>query len=93
MRAENLFPDGLDSIEVDGISVRKGSIAAFIFNALTLDRLDPGTEGYDQSVKAIRDLTPVLRAVRVFDVFDLRSERVAQIVESETSTREIDGSS
>ena len=80
MRAENLFPAGRDSIEVDGVEVRKGSIAAFIYNALTLDRLEPGTEGYDQAATAIRDLTPILRAVRVFDVFALRSERVAQIV-------------
>jgi hypothetical protein len=82
MRAENLFPDGLDSIEVDGVRVRKGSIAAFIYNALALDQLDPGANGYDQAAETIRDLTPVLRAVRVFDVFALRSERVAQIVES-----------
>ena len=34
MRAESLFPDGLDSVEVDGVRVRKGSIAAFIYNAL-----------------------------------------------------------
>jgi hypothetical protein len=82
MRAENLFPDGLDSVEVNGVSVRKGSIAAFIYNALTLDRLDAGAEGYDQAAEAIRELTPALQAVRVFDVFALRSERVAQIVES-----------
>jgi hypothetical protein len=82
VRAEDLFPDGADSVDVDGVRVRKGSIAAFIHNALALDRLDPDGEEYERAAAAIGELVPVLRAVRVFDVFSLRSKRVAQVVES-----------
>ena len=80
MRPEDLFPDGPDSMDVDGVPVRKGSIASFIYNALALDRLDPSSAEYRQALAGIRDLVPVLRAVHVFEVFSLRSERVAEVV-------------
>jgi hypothetical protein len=80
MRPEDLFPPDVDSVEVDGVRVRKGSIAAFIHNALSLELLDPEGEEYEQAVAELRALTPALKAVRVFEVFSLRSELVAQIV-------------
>jgi hypothetical protein len=78
MRPEDLFPDGPDSMDVDGIRVRKGSIASFIYNALTLDSVDPGSAEYRRARSGIQDLAPLLRAVRVFEVFSVRSERVAE---------------
>jgi hypothetical protein len=80
VRPEDLFPDGNDSVDVNGIEVRKGSIASFIYNALALDRLDPEGEDFRQAGDEIRRLFPAMRAVRVFEVFSLRSTRVAQIV-------------
>jgi hypothetical protein len=67
-------------MDVNGISVRKGSIASFIYNALTLDRLDPSSSEYQQARASIRDMAPLLRAVHVFDVFSVRSERVAAVI-------------
>jgi predicted GTPase len=49
---------------------------------LTLDHLDPGGEEYERVAASLRELVPVLQAVRVFDVFSLSSKRVAQVVES-----------
>ena len=80
MQPEDLFPDGSDSVEVEGVKVRKGSIASFIYNALTLDGLDPASADYERARSGIREMVPVMRAVRVFDVFELRSERVAEVV-------------
>jgi hypothetical protein len=81
MRPEDLFPDGPDSVEVDGTQMRKGSIAAFIYNALSLEELDPSSAEYEQALSDLRDMVPVLRAVRVFEVFSLRSERIAKVVQ------------
>lgn len=80
VRPEDLFPDGPDSMDVDGVRVRKGSIASFIYNALMLDRLDPSSAEYQRALSGVRDLVPLLRSVRVFDVFSVRSERVAEVV-------------
>jgi hypothetical protein len=80
VRPEDLFPDGPDSMEVDGIHVRKGSIASFIYNALTLDRADPSSAEYERALAGLREMAPVLNAVHVFEVFSLRSQRVAAVV-------------
>jgi hypothetical protein len=80
VRPKDLFPDGRDSVEVDGVEVRKGSIRAFIYNALALERLDPRSDDYRRAAAELRELVPTLEAVRVFDVFGLRSDRVAEIV-------------
>ena len=80
MRPEELFPDGPDSMEVDGIRIRKGSIASFIYNALTLDGVDPSSAEYRRAREGIRQMAPLLNAVHVFEVFSLRSEQVAEIV-------------
>jgi hypothetical protein len=80
VRPETLFPDGLDSIDVGGTQVRKGSIASFVHNALALERLDPGSSEYERTAAEMRETIPALRAVRVFDVFSLRSQRAATVV-------------
>ena len=80
MRPEELFPDGPDSVEVDGVRIRKGSIASFIYNALALDNLDPTSSEYQLALAGIREMAPVLGAVHVFEVFSLRSEQVANVV-------------
>jgi hypothetical protein len=80
MRPEDLFPDGPDSMEVNGVRIRKGSIASFIYNALALDRLDLSSAEYQRALEGIRDMVPILRAVHVFEVFSVRSERVAEVV-------------
>lgn len=80
MRPEDLFPSGPDTVDVEGTVVRKGSVGSFIYNALTLESADPDSEEYTRAVADMREVVPVLRAVRVFDVFELRSERVAAVV-------------
>lgn len=80
MRAEALFPDGPDLIDVDGVSVRKGSIASFIHNALALERLDPESHEYQEATAEMREVVPALRAVRLFEVFSPRLERAATLV-------------
>jgi len=80
MRPEDLFPDGPDSMEVGGVRIRKGSIASFIYNALMLDKVDPSSAEYERALVGIREMAPVLSAVHVFEVFSLRSERVAEVV-------------
>jgi hypothetical protein len=67
-------------MEVDGIRVRKGSIASFIYNALMLEGADPSSAEYQRALAGVREMAPVLAAVHVFEVFSLRSERVAEVV-------------
>ena len=85
MRAGELFPINVDTIEVRGARVRKGSIAAFAHNALTLERVDPDSEQYAVARADLLAALPVLQQAGLFDVFSLRLPRAAQIVKEAVS--------
>lgn len=70
--AEEIFPNGLESSDNNGIDVRKGTIKALIENALYLDvhlKKDVSDEKMLSSIKDIRDAIKGLNAVGVFEVF------------------------
>lgn len=80
MRAEELFPDDVDALEMRGARVRKGSIAAFAHNALMLERVDPDSEQYAVAYADLLAALPDLRRAGLFDVFSVRLPRAARIV-------------
>jgi hypothetical protein len=80
VRPDQLFPRGADGVEVDGVHVRKGSVAAFIQNALTLDGDRAPAEERADAAHDLQALVPAMRAINLFDVFDLRSRVVAELV-------------
>lgn len=74
MRPEDLLPDTVNCAQVDGMTIRKGTIAAFLQNVLRW--MDPGTDENARKalVEEMVDVMPALHAVGVFDVFELRDE-------------------
>lgn len=82
MRAEELFPAGPDTVEVDGVTVRKGSIAAFVQNAIAIASCEAASQAYRQALADLPATLPALRAARVFEVFELRSPALAEILRS-----------
>jgi hypothetical protein len=81
VRPGDVLPDGVDATVIDGLTVRKGSVAAFVANATNLERLHEDSPAYRETVDALRSLVPALRAVGVLDVFEPRSPRVRDIVD------------
>ncbi|GAB7030329.1 hypothetical protein AB0G35_33330 [Streptomyces sp. NPDC021749] len=80
MRPEDVLPAGVDSTAINGLTVRKGSVAAFVANALQLDDLTEGTPEYEALVTQMRELAPVLRTIGLLDVFEPRSPVVRRIL-------------
>ena len=72
MRAEDVLPDHVNQADVDGVTVRKGTVAAFLHNARCWS--DPlGTpELRAAAQRDIGDALPALRALGLFDVLDIR---------------------
>jgi len=73
MQASDVLPDGQDFLILNGRSLRKGSVGAFLFNARILE--DARTSNTDR-IAAENDLLaliPTLDALGLFDVFELRS--------------------
>ena len=72
MRAEDVLPDHINQTERGGVTLRKGTVAAFLANA----RLwcDPQTATVERATveRDMADALPALRALGLFEVFDVR---------------------
>ncbi len=72
MRAEHLLPDGQNQAELNGVTVRKGTVGAFLFNARVLGTPDASPEARAEARADIQAALPALRALGIFEVFELR---------------------
>ncbi|XVU28938.1 hypothetical protein ACQPZJ_18325 [Actinoplanes sp. CA-054009] len=80
VKPEDMLPDNVDVGTWKGVEVRKGTIAAFIENARALNMLEPGTAAYDEVAAQLRATVPALEAVGVFEVFELRTPRLRELL-------------
>lgn len=80
VRPEDVLPDGVEGTVLNGVQVRKGSVAAFVANAKTLQRLTPGTDEHRRVADQLRALAPAVSAVGLFDVFEARSPELREII-------------
>ncbi|WP_017476179.1 hypothetical protein [Pseudomonas sp. PAMC 26793] len=80
MRAEDLLPDHLDQGQFNGVTVRKGTVGAFLANARTW--CDPATPG-EQRLLAEQDMLealPALQALGLFEVLQVRDAELARLL-------------
>ncbi|MGO1070096.1 hypothetical protein [Lysobacter sp. CA199] len=82
MRAQDMLPDHLDVAHIDGVAVRKGSVAAFLANARTLSNPHADDEARAQAEQHIRQALPALRAVGLFDVLEIRDPTLRGWIDS-----------
>lgn len=82
MRAEEVLPDDVNQAKINGVVVRKGSVGAFLANAKTLT--DPAASAEARAI-AERDIIqalPALRALGLFELLQIRDERLRAFVEA-----------
>ncbi len=82
MRAEDILPDDTDRTDFNGVTVRKGSIAAFLANAAILT--DAATTVAARTV-AEQDMIaamPMLHAVGLFEILEPRHGLVRALVDA-----------
>jgi hypothetical protein len=81
VRPEDAIPDHTDAYVTNGgVQVRKGTVAAFLENARNLSTLPPGTPDYDAVTAQLRALAPAMAAAGVFDIFEVRSAVIREII-------------
>jgi len=72
MRAEDVLPDHINQTQLHGVTLRKGTVAAFLANA----RLwcDPQTATADRAAveRDMSDALPALRALGLFELLEVR---------------------
>lgn len=83
MRPQDILPDHQDQVQIDGVTVRKGSVGAFL--ASVRQWQDPASDAAARVVAEadVRALLPALRALGLFEVFAVRDPALQQLLDSE----------
>jgi hypothetical protein len=82
MRAADILPDHANDGTFNGVSVRKGTVGAFLANARVW--VDPLTAANERTAAEndIVDALPALRALGLFDVLAIRDAGLQALVDS-----------
>ena len=63
VRPEDILPDDVNSTEVAGVQVRKGTVAAVLANAAVLESKRSSDEEKQQALSMIESLAPAIVAI------------------------------
>ncbi|KHK49168.1 preprotein translocase subunit SecD [Ralstonia sp. A12] len=82
MRPEDVLPDTASYADFDGLTIRKGTVAAFLANAQAW--LDPeiDTTKRVEAELLLLEAVPALQKLGVFAVLDIRDPGLRRLVES-----------
>ena len=82
MKAEDLLPDHVNQWNFDGVTVRKGTVGAFLVNARTWIDHGASAQNHTEAERDIVDALPALRALGLFDVLDVRDAALRGLIEA-----------
>jgi antirestriction protein ArdC len=82
MRADQILPDDVNHGQFQGVTIRKGTVAAFLANARTWTDAHASPEERAQASREIARDVPALKALGLFDVLQIRDERLRARVDA-----------
>jgi hypothetical protein len=82
MRADQILPDDVDHGQFQGLTIRKGTVAAFLANARTWADARAGADERAQAQAQIAEDLPALRALGLFETLEIRDEGLRALVDS-----------
>jgi hypothetical protein len=77
---EHLMPDEANFAEVNGITVRKGTMGAFLANLRILSSMPHDAPDREAVVEQCRQALPTMRENGLFDLFIFRSPELAEAI-------------
>lgn len=86
MRAADILPDEVNSGEINGVIIRKGTVAAFLANAREFCAAQTSDENRTIAEGHMLEALPALQALGIFDVFAVRDAMLRDFVEANTHT-------
>ena len=84
MRADQILPDDINHGQFAGLTIRKGTVAAFLANARTWTDARADASAREQAQAQIEADLPALRALGLFDLLEVRDERLRALVNQAT---------
>lgn len=80
-RPEDILPDEINALEVKGIKVRKGTVAAMIANAKILKAKTSTTKEKQQAIALIKELAPALVAMGLHEHVVWKDPKIQAIID------------
>ena len=77
---EHLMPDAHNFAELNGITVRKGTMGAFLANLRILSGMSPDAPGRQAIIDQLRQGIPTMRENGLFELFTFRSPELAEAI-------------
>jgi hypothetical protein len=77
---EHLMPDDQNFAELNGITVRKGTMGAFLANLRILSGMSPDAPGRQAIIDQLRQGIPTMRENGLFELFTFRSPELAEAI-------------
>jgi hypothetical protein len=80
VRPENILPDGVDNTAINGIVVRKGTIAAFLANTDILENPNASEKQKQEAINAMKELAPAVITIGLHKHVIFKNPEVEQIL-------------
>jgi hypothetical protein len=80
VRPEDILPDGIDSTYMNGMMVRKGTIAAFLANADILENSNAIEQQKQEAINAMKELAPAIIAIGLHKHVTFKNSQIEQIL-------------
>jgi len=74
------MPDDQNFAELNGITVRKGTMGAFLANLRILSGMSPDAPGRQAIIDQLRQGIPTMRENGLFELFTFRSPELAEAI-------------
>jgi hypothetical protein len=82
MRAEDILPSDVDEAAFKDVTVRKGTVGAFLANIKVLSDPNASRDDHAAAERDLVDALPALCALGLFDALQIRDPRVRAIVDA-----------
>lgn len=82
MKAQDVLPDDRDSAEFQGVTVRKGTVGAFLANARLWCDAATAPPARERAAADLREALPALRVLGLFEVLQVRDPALRQWLET-----------
>ncbi len=80
VRPEDIIPDGADNTSINGVVVRKGTVAAFLANINILENLHSSDQQKQEAMNMLWELAPSVIATGLPQHVTFKSELVENIL-------------
>ena len=82
MRAQDFLPDTQNEVQINGTTVRKGTVGAFLVNATAFSDPTNTPAVRDAALRDIEEALPALQVLGLFEVLEIRDPKLRAFVDA-----------